>query len=59
MTTFEFKSNKTWLRVWEAINDTAMHFASYGIRAITVFNEQDAQEVREALEEANIKFKEI
>ena len=38
--TFEFKSEKNWLRIWEALNDTAYHFASYGYKAITVFSEK-------------------
>lgn len=59
MTTFEFKTQKSYLRVWEALNDTAIHFASYGYKAITLFDEEGAKMVRESCEEAGIKFKEI
>lgn len=58
-TTFEFRSEKNYIRVWEALNDTAIHFASYGYKAITVFSEEGAEMVREACTEAGIKFKEI
>lgn len=58
-TTFEFRSEKSYIKVWEALNDTAIPFASYGYKAITVFSESGANMVREACEEANIKFKEI
>ena len=59
MTTFEFKTEKSWLRVWEALNDTAIKFASYGYRAITLFDKKGAEMVRTACEESNIKYKEI
>ena len=57
--TFEFKTEKSWMRVWEALNDTAYHFASYGYKAITVFSEKGANELREVLNETGIKYKEI
>lgn len=59
MTTFQFKSEKNYLRVWEALNDTAVKFASYGYKAITLFDKKGADMVREACEEAGIKFIEI
>lgn len=59
MTTFEFKTEKSWMKVWEALNDTAIHFASYGYKAITLFDEKGANMVREACQEAGIKIKEI
>lgn len=59
MTTFSFRSEKTYIRVWEALNDTALHFASYGYKAITVFDEKTADIVREACKDAGIKYKEI
>ena len=59
MTTFEFKSEKNYIRVWETLNDTAIRFASYGYKAITLFNDKDAEEVRGACKEARISIKEI
>lgn len=59
MTTFEFKTQKSYLKVWEALNDTAIHFASYGYKAITVFDEKGANMVRDICDEAEIKYKEI
>ena len=58
-TTFEFRTEKSYIKVWEALNDTAIHFASYGYKAITVFSEKGANMVREACIDAGIKFKEI
>lgn len=58
-TTFEFRTEKSYSKVWEALNDTAIHFASYGYKAITLFDEKGATMVREACEEAGIKYKEI
>lgn len=57
--TFEFKNEKNWLRVWEALNDTAIHFASYGYLAITIFDEVKAEEVKKACKDARIAIKEI
>jgi hypothetical protein len=57
--TFEFKSEKNWIRVWEALNDTAYHFASYGYKAITVFSEKGIEELREVLKKNRIAYKEI
>ena len=58
-TTFEFKSEKHWLAVWEALNDTAVKFASYGYKAITVWGESAINMVREECESCGIKVKEI
>ena len=57
--TFEFKSEKNWIRVWEALNDTAYHFASYGYKAITVFSEKGIEELRKVCKEHRIAYKEI
>ena len=57
--TFEFKSEKNWIRVYEALNDTAYHFASYGYKAITVWGEKAIADVRRECEEHRIAFKEI
>lgn len=57
--TFEFKSEKNWLRVYDALNDTAYHFASYGYKAITVWGEKAIEEVRKACKESRIAFTEI
>lgn len=58
-TTFEFRSEKSYIRVWEALNDTAVPFASYGYKAITVFSKSGAEMVRKACVGAGIKFKEL
>ena len=58
-TTFEFRSEKSYIKVWEALNDTAVPFASYGYKAITVFSEKGADMVRQACADAGIKYKEI
>ena len=58
-TTFEFRSEKSYRKVWETLNDTAVPFASYGYKAITVFSKSGAEMVREACVDAGIKFKEI
>lgn len=57
--TFEFKSEKNWLRICEALDDTAYHFASYGYKAVTVWGEKAIEEVRKACKECRIAFKEI
>ena len=57
--TFEFKSEKNYLRVWEALNDTAYSFASYGYKAITVFSEKGVEELRTVLKDNRIAYKEI
>lgn len=57
--TFEFASEKKWLAVWEALNDTACKFASYGYKAITVWGETAINMVREECEMCGIKVKEI
>lgn len=59
MTTFEFRTERSYLRVWEALNDTNVHFASFGYKTITLFDEDGAEMVREACTDAGIKFKEI
>ena len=56
--TFEFRSKQNWLIVWEALNDSPYHFASYGYKAITVWG-KGIEEVRNACEECGIKYKEI
>lgn len=56
--TFEFKSEKNWLRVWDALNDTMFQFASYGYKAITVWG-KGIEEVRRACKESRIAYKEI
>jgi hypothetical protein len=57
--TFEFKSERNWLRVWEAVNDTEYPFASYGYKTITVFSEKGAEELRAVLKRNRIAHKEI
>ena len=57
--TFEFRSEKSWLRVYNALNDTAFHFASYGYKAITVWGAKAIEDVRTNLNECGIKYKEI
>lgn len=57
--TFEFRSEKSYRKVWEALNDTAVSFASYDCKKITVFSKMGAEMVREACIDAGIKFNEI
>ena len=57
--TFEFANEKKWLAVWEALNDTACKFASYGYKAITVWGEAAINMVREECKMCGIKVKEI
>ena len=57
--TFEFKSEKNWLRVYDALNDTAYHFASYGYKAITVWGAKAIEEVRSQCKACRIAFTEI
>lgn len=59
MTTLEFRTEKSYLRIWDALNDTSVHFASYAYKAITLFNDKDAEMVKEACDDAGIKYKEI
>lgn len=59
MFTFEFKSKKAWLAVWESLNDTSAKFASYAYKCITVFSELWANEIREQCDACGIKFKEV
>lgn len=58
-TTFVFRSEKSYIRLWEALNDTAYHFASYGYKAITVWGAKAIEDVRTNLKECGIKYKEI
>lgn len=58
-TTFVFRTEKSWNRVWDALYDTAYHFASYGYKAITVWGAKAIEDVRTNLNECGIKYKEI
>ena len=58
-TTFVFRSEKSWHRLWDALYDTNYHFASYGYKAITVWGAKAIEDVRTNLNECGIKFKEI
>ena len=57
--TFEFKSERNWIRVYDALCDTAHHFASYGYMAITVWGGEAINEVRRYCKKTRIAFKEI
>lgn len=57
--TFEFKSEKNWLRVCDALNDTVYKFASYGYKAITVWGDEAIKEVKDQCKAKRIAFKEI
>ena len=59
MFTFEFKSKKSWLAVWESLNDTSAKFASYAYKCITVFSEFWANEIREQCAACGLKVKEV
>lgn len=56
MKTFEFKSEKNWLKVWEALNDTMYAFTSYAYKCITVFDIKVANELEEQLKECHIRY---
>jgi len=45
--------------MWEALNDTAIHFASYAYKAITIFDDDDAEAVRNTCKNHDIKVKEV
>ena len=57
--TFEFKSERNWDRVYDALYDTAHHFASYGYKAITVWGEEAVEYVRTYCKNHRIAIMEI
>ena len=59
MVTFEFKSEKNWLRVYDELYDTGFHFTSYGYKAITVFDEAGAEFVKKLCKASRIAVVEI
>ena len=59
MRTFEFKSEKNWEKVWEALNDTMYAFTSWGYKAITVFDDKVAEELITQCKDARIAIKEV
>ena len=59
MTTFVFRRDRDWREMWEALNDTAIHFASYAYKAITIFDDDDAEAVRNTCKNHDIKVKEV
>lgn len=59
MVTFQFASKRSWIAVWEALNDTSADFASYAYKCITVFSERWANEIREQCAACGIKIKEV
>lgn len=59
MTTFEFKSERNWTRVYDELYGTGYHFTSYGYKAITVFDEAGADFVRKLCKASRIAITEI
>lgn len=57
--TFKFKTEKSWIRVWNALNDTFYTFTSFGNKSITVFGTRAIQEVRQSCKKCKISFEEI
>lgn len=57
MTTFEFKSERNWNKVYNALDDIFAKFCSYGYKAITVFDSNDVF-VRKYCKEHRIAYKE-
>ena len=57
--TFEFKSERNWDRVYDALYDTNHHFTSYGYKAITTFGECAAEYVRTYCKQHRIAIEEI
>lgn len=58
-TTFIFKSDKSYRRVWSALNDTFYVFASHEHKKITVWGAAAIENVRNSLNECGIKYEEI
>lgn len=56
--TFTFKTEKSYRRVFEALNETYYLFASFDRNAITVFGAAAIEDVRTNLNECGIKYKE-
>ena len=56
-TTFVFKSERNWDKVYDALDEIAAKFTSYGYKAITVFDDNDGF-VRNFCKEHRIAYKE-
>lgn len=54
--TFKFKTKKSYMRVWNALNDTCWDFSSYDILSITVYDEKHSNELIKVLDDNNIKY---
>ena len=57
MTTFVFKSERNWTKVYDALDDICASFCSYGYKAITVFD-NNTDFVRNYCKEHRISYKE-
>jgi hypothetical protein len=57
--TFKFSTERSWLRVYRALNDTMFTFTSFEHKCITVWGEPAIEEVRKACKRHRISFVEI
>lgn len=58
-TTFVFKTEKSYRRVWDALNETHYLFTSFDRKKITVWGAAAIEDVRTNLNECGIKYTEI
>jgi hypothetical protein len=58
-TIFKFRTDKSWVKVFNALNDTCYVFTAPDRRLIRVWGETAIKSVRKACDEANIKYVEI
>ena len=56
---FKFRTDKSWVKVFKALNYTHYVFTAPDRRIIRVWGEKAIENVRKACKEANIKFTEI
>lgn len=56
---FKFRTDKSWVKVFNALNDTCYVFTAPDRRILRVWGETAINAVRKACKEANIKFTEI
>lgn len=59
MATFEFKSERNWTRVYDALYEAGHRMCSYGYKAITCFTEEAVAELRRICKKSRIAFTEI
>ena len=54
--TFKFKTEKSWLRVFKALNDTMYVFTAPEYKKITIWGDAAINALREACNDEGIKF---